>query len=71
MSLKNKNIIVTGASSGIGEATAKKLAAAGANVVITARRTERLNELKEAIEKDGGKALVLSGLLVRKSGFSF
>ena len=66
MSLENKNIIVTGASSGIGEATAKKLAAAGANVVITARRTERLNELKEAIEKDGGKALAITGDVTSK-----
>ncbi|MEC8683665.1 MAG: SDR family NAD(P)-dependent oxidoreductase, partial [Bacteroidota bacterium] len=66
MSLENKNIIVTGASSGIGEATAKKLAAAGANVVITARRTERLNELKDAIEKDSGKALAITGDVTSK-----
>ena len=66
MSLENKNIIVTGASSGIGEATAKKLAAAGANVVITARRTERLNELKDAIENDGGKALAITGDVTSK-----
>ena len=60
MSLENKTVIITGASSGIGEATAKKLAGAGAKVVITARRTERLNELKETIEKDGGTALVVT-----------
>ncbi|PHQ28101.1 SDR family oxidoreductase [Leeuwenhoekiella nanhaiensis] len=66
MNLSNKTVIVTGASSGIGEATAKKLAASGANVVITARRTERLEELKNAIEKDGGKALVVTADVTSK-----
>ena len=56
MSLQNKTIIVTGASSGIGEATAETLAKAGANVVITARRTEKLEKLKQRIESNGGKA---------------
>lgn len=66
MSLQNKNIIVTGASSGIGEATAKTLAKAGANVVLTARRTDRLKDLKDTIEKDGGKALVITADVTRK-----
>ena len=66
MSLENKTVIITGASSGIGEATAKKLAGAGAKVVITARRTERLNELKETIEKDGGTALVVTADVTSK-----
>ena len=51
--------IVTGASSGIGEATARHLASEGAAVVLAARRVERLNELKEEIEADGGRALVV------------
>ncbi|MFD2828134.1 SDR family oxidoreductase [Leeuwenhoekiella polynyae] len=66
MKLKNKTIIVTGASSGIGEATAKTLAKAGANLVITARRTDRLNELKASIEKAGGRALVVTADVTSK-----
>ncbi|WP_416442154.1 SDR family oxidoreductase [Leeuwenhoekiella sp. A16] len=66
MSLQNKTIIVTGASSGIGEATAETLAKAGANVVITARRTEKLEKLKQRIESDGGKAHFVTADVVSK-----
>lgn len=59
MKLEGKNIIITGASSGIGEETARLLAGEGANVVIAARRLERLEELKEEIEADGGTALAV------------
>ena len=52
--------IVTGASSGIGAATAKALAAEGARVVLAARREEKLTDLKESIEADGGTALVVA-----------
>ncbi|MGA0607401.1 SDR family oxidoreductase [Phenylobacterium sp. VNQ135] len=55
----NKVVLVTGASSGIGEATARELAAAGATVVIGARRVERLEALKAEIEAAGGTALAL------------
>jgi NADP-dependent 3-hydroxy acid dehydrogenase YdfG len=48
---------VTGASSGIGEATALELARAGAVVALGARRKERLDSLVERIESDGGRAL--------------
>ena len=57
--LDDKVAIVTGASSGIGEATARALAAEGVAVTLAARRKERLEALKEEIEKDGGRALVV------------
>ncbi|MEA2590299.1 MAG: hypothetical protein QOD62_130 [Actinomycetota bacterium] len=51
--------LVTGSSSGIGEATARALAAHGAAVALLARRKDRLERLAEEIESDGGAALVL------------
>ena len=45
--LKNKNIIVTGASGGIGNSVIKKLNAAGANILASGTRIEKLNEIKE------------------------
>jgi len=50
--------LVTGASSGIGEATALALAAEGAAVAVAARRRERLDALAQKIEGDGGRVLV-------------
>jgi NADP-dependent 3-hydroxy acid dehydrogenase YdfG len=55
--LDGKVALVTGASSGIGEATALGLARAGAKVAIAARRAERLAVLVKAIEAAGGSAL--------------
>jgi NADP-dependent 3-hydroxy acid dehydrogenase YdfG len=51
--------VVTGASSGIGEATVRSLAAAGAAVVAGARRKERLHGLVEEVTRDGGKAIAV------------
>ncbi len=51
--------LVTGASSGIGEATARALAQRGAAVAIVARRRERLEELAGSIGQSGGRALVI------------
>ncbi|MBD2410180.1 oxidoreductase [Nostoc calcicola FACHB-389] len=55
--LKEKVAIITGASSGIGEATAIALAAEGAKVVLAARRGQLLEALAERINASGGKAL--------------
>ncbi len=51
--------LVTGATSGLGRRFAQVLAAAGASVVVTGRRTERLDELVTEIERAGGTALAL------------
>src|SRR5205807_9672514 len=55
--IKNKIVVITGASSGIGEATAKLLATKGAKVVLGARREDKLKQIADAIEKDGGQAV--------------
>ena len=56
MTLEGKVVVITGASSGIGRATARRLGRHGARVVIGARREEKLQELVSDIEADGGQA---------------
>ncbi|GER88218.1 oxidoreductase [Dictyobacter vulcani] len=56
-SLQGKVALITGASSGIGEASALSLAAEGAHVVVVARRGERLQELVRKIQQNGGQAV--------------
>ena len=53
--VKDKVIVITGASSGIGRATAIKMAAAGARVILVARGEEKLVETKKEIESAGGR----------------
>ena len=54
--IANKIILITGASSGIGEATARELGRAGATLLLGARRTDRLQRLAEEIGAAGGTA---------------
>ena len=58
--LSGRTALVTGASSGIGESMARTLAAAGARVVLAARRIERLERLQAAIMAEGGQALAVA-----------
>lgn len=55
--IQDKVVIITGASSGIGEATARELSSKGAKLVLAARREDRLQKLKEENEKNGGTAI--------------
>ena len=58
-SLEGRKALITGASSGIGEATARAMVAEGASVALGARRKDRLDELASSIEADGGTALAI------------
>jgi NAD(P)-dependent dehydrogenase (short-subunit alcohol dehydrogenase family) len=59
--LNDKIALITGASSGLGEGTARLFAKEGATVVITARREDKLKALASEIEATGGRALVVTG----------
>lgn len=65
--IKGKIAIITGASSGIGHATAVALSRAGAKVAVGARRTDRLESLKNEIEKNGGEVFVQKLDVTKKS----
>lgn len=56
--IKGKVALVTGASSGIGHATAIALSGAGARVAVGARRTDKLESLRQEIEKAGGEVII-------------
>ena len=64
--LKDKVVLITGASSGIGYSTAKLLSKGGANIVAGARRTEKLDELKKEVENENGRITTTSLDVTRK-----
>ncbi|MEH2328692.1 SDR family oxidoreductase [Nostoc sp.] len=58
--IEGKIVVITGASSGLGEATARLLFAQGASVVLGARRTDRIQSLVDELSGSGGKALAVT-----------
>ncbi len=59
--LKNKRVMITGASSGIGWHLAKQFALENANIIVCARRKDRLEELANSIQSAGGKCHIVTG----------
>jgi NADP-dependent 3-hydroxy acid dehydrogenase YdfG len=57
--IKGKVVVITGASSGLGEAAAKHLSQLGATVVVGARRAERIEKIAKEIRGNGGKSLAI------------
>ena len=66
MRLKEKSIVVTGASSGMGKAIVERFVKEGAFVVAVARRKERLDALKESLAQEKGQVLVFQGDVSKK-----
>lgn len=64
--VSGKVVVITGASSGLGECTARHLSALGAVLVLGARRVERLQSLVSDLEKQGGKAVAVETDVTRK-----
>lgn len=68
LKLKNKAALITGSTSGIGEAIAKTLAAEGVNVIVHGRRVAEANRVMDEITKAGGSAAVAIGDLATDAG---
>jgi NADP-dependent 3-hydroxy acid dehydrogenase YdfG len=65
--IEGKVVVITGASSGLGESTARHLAKLGATVVLGARRKDRLDVIVKGIQADGGKALAVKVDVTRRA----
>lgn len=65
--LKDKIVLITGASSGIGEATALRLSRLGSKMILLARRTDRLELLARRIREQGGEAEIITADLVQET----
>lgn len=66
MRLKNKSVVVTGASSGMGKAIVELFASEGANVIAMARRKDRLDELAESLKDKSGRVVPFAGDVSRE-----
>lgn len=64
--IESKVVVITGASSGLGESTARHLASLGASVVLAARREDRLNAIVQDITAAGGKATAVAVDVTRR-----
>jgi NADP-dependent 3-hydroxy acid dehydrogenase YdfG len=64
--LEGKVVVITGASSGMGDAAARHLAGLGASVVVAARRQERIDQLVADIARTGGRALAVATDVTRR-----
>src|SRR6516162_282094 len=65
--IQGKVVVITGASSGLGESTARHLAKLGATVILGARRRDRLDAIVKDIEAKGGKALAVTADVTKRS----
>src|SRR6202162_3161709 len=66
--ITDKVVVITGASSGIGESTAKFLAREGARVVLGARRSNRIDAVVQEISASGGKAIGFATDVTKRAG---
>lgn len=65
--IQGKVVVITGASSGLGKATAERLSAEGATVVLGARRLDRIQSLADELKARGGKALAVATDVVQRA----